>query len=197
VPPATLLEYLAAIGIELAVGLSLGYGIMLLLAGMQLAGQIIGLTSGMTLADTFNPGFDTTIPLVSQFLYLLALAVFVAIGGHRLLLQGLLTTFDAMPAGGAFLRPSLLETLITLLSQSLSMAVCAAAPATVALLLATLVLGLISRTLPQLNVMALGFGASSLVALAVLAASLAGMAWAFESAVAPAIETMVESMAGM
>lgn len=192
--PASLVEYVVMIGGELLIGLTLGFGVMLLFSGMQLAGQIIGLTSGMTLAEAFNPGFDTSIPILSQLLYLLALAIFVVIGGHRMLMEGLLGTFAAIPPGAAGLPEPLGEALVTLLSQSFALGIRAAAPATVALLLATLVMGLVSRTLPQLNVLALGFGMNSLVALGALALSLGGVAWAFEEQVAPALETLLDAL---
>jgi flagellar biosynthetic protein FliR len=139
----------------------------------------------------FNPGFDASIPLLSQLLYLIAVAIYVAIGGHRLLMAALLDTFVAMPAGQAALSTSVVEPLVTLLEQSFSLGIRVAAPAMVALLLATLVLGLISRTLPQLNLMAMGFGLNSMIGLGMLSVSLGGMAWVFQDEVTPALETVL------
>ena len=61
---------------------------------------------------------------------------------------------------------------LNLLSGSFFLAVRAAAPGMIALLLATLVLGLIGRTLPQLNILVLGFGINSMVILSTLAISI-------------------------
>lgn len=175
--PLTLAGYLPAIGAELFVGFLLGTGTVLLFSGVQLAGQIVGQMSGMTLADLYSPGFDANVPLLSQLLYMVALAIFLASGGHRLAMTGFLDTFVAIPPGGMSLSTSLTDTTVTLLVQSFSLGIRVAAPATAALLLASLVLGIISRTLPQLNVMALGFGLNALATFGMLAASLAGMAW--------------------
>ena len=194
VPPATLAGYIPAIGAELFVGFLLGSGVVLLFSGVQLAGQIIGQMSGMTLADLYSPGFDANVPLFSQLLYLVALAIFLLAGGHRLAMTGFLDTFAAIPPGSMGLANSLSETTVTLLVQSFSLGIRIAAPAAAALLLASLVLGIISRTLPQLNVMALGFGFNALATFGILGASLAGMAWLLEDEIEPAIRTVLNAI---
>lgn len=195
-PPVTLAGYMPLVGGELLVGYTLGTGVVLLLSGVQLAGQIIGQMSGMTLADLYSPGFDANVPLFSQFLYLVALAAFLLLGGHRLLMIGMLDTFAAIPPGTAGMSNALGETVVTLLVQSFSLGIRVAAPATAALLLASLVLGVISRTLPQLNVMALGFGLNALATFSILAASLAGMAWLFQDEIEPALQVVLDAVAG-
>ena len=66
----------------------------------------------------------------------------------------------------------------------------AAAPVMVALLVATLILGLVGRTLPQLNFLALGFGANAMVALVALSLSLGAAAWLFQDQLEPVLETV-------
>ena len=69
-----------------------------------------------------------------------------------------------------------------------------AAPAVTALLLATLILGLIGRTVPQLNVLALGFGLNALLAFAALGLSLGVAAWAFQDQIQPAMEAIFDAL---
>lgn len=192
--PQESLDYLLCLGSELIVGVALGIGLMLLLAAMQLAGQIISQMSGMSLADVFNPSLGSEASLYSQLLYFFALAVFVAIGGQRLLVGALLETFSQIPPGTASLDNRLPETLTLLLGQSFSLGVRAAAPAATALLLATLVLGLLSRTLPQLNALTFGFGVNALVTMAVLSLSLAGIGWAFQEQLYPFFEQLLAGL---
>lgn len=193
-PPVTLAGYIPALGIELLVGFLLGSTVVLLFSGIQLAGQIIGQMSGMTFADLYSPGFDANVPLLSQLLYMIALAIFLLAGGHRLAMGGLLETFRAMPPGSAGVSATLSDGVVTLLTQSFSLGIRVAAPATAALLLASLVLGIVSRTLPQLNVMALGFGLNAIVTFGILSASLAGMAWLFEDEIEPALSTALRAL---
>jgi flagellar biosynthetic protein FliR len=190
-PPTALAGYIPAIGAELLVGFLLGSGIVLLFSGVQLAGQIVGQMSGMTLADLYSPGFDANVPLLSQLLYMVALAIFLLSGSHRVVMAGFLDSFAAIPPGSMGMSTSLTDATLEMLVQSFSLGIRVAAPATAALLLASLALGIISRTLPQLNVMALGFGLNALATFGILAASLAGMAWLLEGEIEPALKAWV------
>lgn len=176
---------------EFIIGATLGLGIVFLLGGMQIAGQIISQLAGIQLGDVINPTLDSSVPVFSQMFFYVTLAVFVIIGGHRQVMGALLETFAALPPGSAgIVNP--LDTLVELLGQSFALGVRAAAPTMCAVLLATLVLGLLSRTLPQLNLMAVGFGFSSLVTLATLSVSLGLAAWAFQEQVDVALESLLD-----
>ena len=192
--PANLILYAIGMAGELSIGLILGLGIMILLAGVQVAGQVISQMSGMSLADVFNPGFDSEVPIIAHMLHLVTVAVFVILGGHRLLVAALLDTYTFLPVGHAEFPPSAGGLISALLAQSFSLAVRGAAPAMVALLLATVVLGLISRTLPQLNILAIGFGLNALTTFLVLAISIGAIAWLFQEQLEPAMEAIVEAL---
>ena len=192
--PTNLIFYLVSLGSELLIGMILGLGIMILLSGVQVAGQIISQMSGMSLADVFNPGFDAEVPVISNLLHLVTLTVFIILGGHRLLIGALLDTYTFLPLGHAQLPPSLGSLVATLLSESFSLAVRGAAPAMVALSLATVVLGLISRTLPQLNILAIGFGLNAMVTFVVLAVSIGAIAWLFQEHLDSAVEAIVDAL---
>jgi flagellar biosynthetic protein FliR len=122
------------------------------------------------------------------------MAVFLCIGGHRMVMAGLLDTFHAIPPGGAGLPDSVQQTCEVLLAESFSLGVQAAAPVVTALLLATLVVGLVGRTLPQLNLMALGFSLYALVMFGVLIISLGGIIWVFQDQVEPILNMMLETL---
>ncbi len=193
--PDTLVGYLLLVGSEALIGLTLGLGVLVLFSGMHVAGQVISQMSGMQLADIFNPGLDASVPIFSQLLYYVALAVFVLIGGHRRVMEALLDTYVWLPAGQGGFSRSIVEAMTALLSQSFVLGVRAAAPAMVALLLATLILGLAGRTLPQLNVLALGFGFNSLTTLVMLSISLGAAAWIFQEQVDPVLATVLQALA--
>jgi len=101
--PGDLLHLLVLLGCEFAVGLSLGLAVMIYFAGLELAGQVMGQMSGMSLADVVSPTFDTNVPVFSEFLNLLMLSVFVVTGGHQYMLEALLQAFQHMPPGTAHL----------------------------------------------------------------------------------------------
>jgi flagellar biosynthetic protein FliR len=172
---------------ELLIGLLLGLGINILFSGIQVAGQIISQLSGLSLADVFNPGFDEEISVFAQLYYFLTVAVFVAVGGHRIVTQSLLETFTTMPPGHAALGSNFVEVITGIMSQAFVLGIRAAAPLLTALLLANLVLGLISRTLPQINVIAVGFGVNSLLTLGLMFLSIGAAVWVFQD---PTLDVM-------
>lgn len=178
---------------EAMLGLALGLALLILLSGMQLAGQIISQTSGMTLADVANPTFETSVPLFSQILELLATAIFFLVGGHRQVMDALLRSFTWMPPGNGHLPDSLLEALTLVASQSFEVGIRASAPVLVALLIATLIVALISRTLPQLNAVAVGLNFNALIVMGMLGLCLGSAAWVFQDHVEGVLDAVTSS----
>lgn len=142
---------------ELLVGVIMGFCISLVFTTAQLAGQIMGQMSGMQMADVYNPNLGTTIPLFAQLLDMMMLTAFVLIGGHRMVIAAFLDVYSAIPIGHSPSDRSVMELIVHLLTQSFILGIKVSAPIMVALALAVLVLGIISRTLPQINAMQVGF----------------------------------------
>jgi flagellar biosynthetic protein FliR len=192
--PTGVIDYAILMAGELLIGLVLGLGIVILLSGMQVAGQVIAQMSGMALAEVLAPGSDDQVPLFSGMLNMTALAVFVVIGGHRALIDGLLHTFVTLPIGQGGGGASMAQAALNLLSGSFFLAMRAAAPGMIALLLATLVLGLVGRTLPQLNILVLGFGINSLVVLSTLSVSIGAVAILVSDYFEPALKSLLDAV---
>lgn len=186
-----LVMFALAMGAELVVGVALGLGVMVVFGGLQIAGQIVAQVSGISLADVYNPGLDNSVPIFSQLFFLLTLAVFLLSGGDRLLMGGLLHTYSTFPPGEMQIPTSLGESFVDLLAVSFGLGIRVAAPIVAAQLAVTLALGIISRGVPQLNVMALGFGANALVTMAMLMLTIGGVAWAFEDHLEPLVEMIL------
>ena len=194
-PPVDgLANYAHLMANELAVGLLLGLGVNIMFSGVQVAGQIVSQMSGMSLADVFDPGFDESVSTFTTLFYYLTMAVFVAIGGHRLMMEAILDTFTWAPPGHASLGDTYVEALTGLMTQSFMLGVHAAAPILVALFLSTIVLGLVTRTLPQINIIAVGFGVNSLLTLAMLLLSMGTVAWTFQEPTIDALRTIRETL---
>jgi len=192
--PGGLLNYLVLFGVEAVIGACLGLGVLILIHGMTLAGEMIGQASGLSISSVFDPALDENVPLFSRLMFLMAICLFLCLGGHRLVMAGLLDTFQTIPPGSGRFPSSMAEGFVTLVGQSFSLGIRAAAPAVTALLLATLILGLIGRTLPQLNILAVGFGFNSLLALAALGLTFGTAAWAFQEQIQPAMETLFDAL---
>ncbi|WP_425614724.1 flagellar biosynthetic protein FliR [Anatilimnocola sp. NA78] len=177
-------ENLAELGLlmtrEIILGLALGTAVMILLSGMQLAGQVISQMSGLSLADVANPTFDTTVPIISQLLESVAIALFFLLGGHRLVITALLDSFSWLPPGAANLPAELPMALVEVTSHSFNVGIRACAPVMVALFLAVLVVALISRTLPQLNAVAIGLNFNAILVPLMIAVTIGSAAITFQ-----------------
>jgi flagellar biosynthetic protein FliR len=192
--PGTMLNYLAIVAGELVVGVCLGLGIHFMFHGLELAGELIAYVGGLMMAETLDPMQESNVPIFSRFLYLVALSIFLGLGGHRMVMAGLLDTFQAIPPGLAVFTQSITEAFVTLAAESFQLAIRAAAPSVVALLLATIVMGLIGRTVPQLNVMNLGFAVNSLLTFGILSLTLGAALWAFSDQIQPTIEIVLDAL---
>lgn len=196
-PPAdmtNLLVYGRYMANEILVGVLLGFGVTLLLSGIQLSGQIVSQLSGTALSDVFDPTIESNVSVFSQAFYFLTLAIFALLGGHRLVMEALLDTYQWLPPGGASLGTTYVEALTNLLTQSFLLGIRAAAPAMTALLLATLVLGLVGRTLPQINVLAVGFSVNALLTLGCLSLTIGTVMWAFPQQAAAAVNLLRQAL---
>ncbi|MFO7906726.1 MAG: flagellar biosynthetic protein FliR [Planctomycetota bacterium] len=165
---------------EFAIGASLGLAVLICFVGMELAGQLLGQMTGMRLANMASPEHNNTISVFSQFLRMLMLAVFVVAGGHEYLLHVFFRVFERMPPGQAHVSMPLVDALTKITSYSFVLGLQLAAPMIVAVLLSLLVMGLIGRTMPQFNVLAVGFGINSLVMVGALLLSLGVMVRVFQ-----------------
>jgi flagellar biosynthetic protein FliR len=190
----TLGAFLTMLGGEALVGVTLGLGVALLFAGMRVAGQLISHMSGLQLAEVFDPGFETSVPVFSQFLTYFTLVLFLTLGGHRQVLEALLDTFRWLPPGRAVAPRSAFDATTALLTQSFVLGIRTAAPVVVSLLLATLVLGLANRAIPQLNILSLGFGANAILATLALGVSLGAIAWLLEDQLAAFLDIALRSL---
>ena len=146
-----------AVGLELLVGLVIGYAASLPLIGMQVGGQVIDQQIGMGLAGVFNPDLGEQSGMVGQFMFIVALAVFVVLGGHRAMFAVLIGSFEHVPPGGLTDFESLATLLVGLLQSSFELALRVAAPLLCLTFIQTLAMGFIARTVPQVNILSIGF----------------------------------------
>ena len=165
---------------EIILGLMLGSIILLAMTSLQIAGQMIGNLAGLDLATSTDPNTDEDMPVIANLLGWLATAIFVVLGGHRQLLDCCMQSFASYPVGVVQFQSSWLDELDAIMRHTFLVGIRAAAPLAVALLLSNLVTGLLARTLPQLNVLAIGFNINAMALLTLLFLSVGGIAWVFQ-----------------
>ena len=142
---------------QLLIGLSLGFAVRIVFSGVELAGEIIGLQMGFNIAGFFNPMTGGEATVASRFFGVSVSWLFIAIGGHLMLIAAVVQSFTAFPVGPepfAFLRavqPQVWG------GELFSLALWVALPLIATLLFVNLVLGVIARVAQQLNIFSIGF----------------------------------------
>lgn len=154
---------------ELALGAVIGMGVSLILTGVQMGIQLASQQAGMALGEAFNPMLETSLPVISELYFFVSFAVFLAVGGHRAMVRALLDSFEALPLMGLRVDESMLLLMIGLVIVAFTVAIRVAGPMMLALLLSFMTLGFLSRTVPQLNILTVGFPVKMMLALLVMA----------------------------
>lgn len=157
---------------ELMVGLLMGLALTALFSGAQLAGMIIGQQAGLGLGQTYNPLTATSTTTLGQVYFIVLLMIFIAAGGLQALIRGLLDSFRAVPLLSFTVQDGHVEFLVDLLHASFVLGLKLAGPVMIAMFMTTITMGILSKTMPQLNILSVGFIVRILVCLSAAALSL-------------------------
>lgn len=155
--PIEWMSYLVAIGGELVLGIILGYSVKLLFIGIQLAGQIIGMQMGLSMARVIDPQSGAQVTLVSNFKNLLAVLIFLSLDAHYGFLKGLVDSFSLVPLTGFSLGPIAVQRIVGLVGDIFLISLKIGAPIVGTLLLTQIALGVLMRLVPQINIFMLAF----------------------------------------
>ena len=161
-PPTPSLEPASGAGLlilaqELVIGTAMGFAMRLIFTAVDLAGNIVSLEMGLGFASAYDPQTAGQTAVVSEFMGLLALLVFMAINGHLMMIATLTHSFTVVPIGTRNLAAGTWANLANAGAIVFSAGLLLVLPIIVALMISNLALAILSRAAPQLNLMAIGF----------------------------------------
>jgi flagellar biosynthetic protein FliR len=158
---------------EICVGLTIGFTASFLFNAILFAGRLLDTEMGFTIVEIIDPMTDVLTTVTSQFKILVFSTLFLLLNGHYFLILAVEKSFDVIPIGGAVFRAGDISQLITkMVNDIFILGIRFAAPVYVVLLLSSLALGIIARTVPQLNVFFVGMPIKIILGLATLAIAL-------------------------
>lgn len=157
---------------EVLTGVIIGFGFSLLFAGLQAAGELVGLQVGFALANLYDHQAERQIGVLGELELVIGMLLFFAIDGHHLMLRAFFDSYRIVPVDGLSFATGGAETLVRLTGAVFVIALKAAAPVMAAIFLTEIALGIVARTLPQMNVFIIGFPLKIGVGLLALATSL-------------------------
>lgn len=158
---------------EVIIGLLLGLTANFMMEAPMLAGQILGVQMGYSLATLFDPQTQADTPVLSEFHRLAALLIFLQLNVHHWLLRAVARSFTYLPAGSVLNTYSAVTSLLHAAGGIFLAGVQIAAPGLVATLVADMALGFLGKASPQLPVLFIGLAVKNLMGLAILVGVLA------------------------
>lgn len=187
--PTSLLGMIIGLMKEIFLGILFGTAALIIVTALQVGGQVISTLASLDVAQIADPTTEESVTVISQMFSWLTMLLFLILGGHRIMVGACVDSFATYPAGGVLLEEFWLLHLHELFTHSMAIGLRAAAPPAIALLFANLVTALVGRTLPQLNILAIGFSLNVSIMLVVLALSISSMAWIYQEEFAVWIES--------
>lgn len=161
----------AALGLEVAIGLAIGLVAQLVVTAARLAGELAGTQMGFGLATLTDPQMHTQTTPLAEWQSLTAMFLFLALDVHLTLLGALSESFQTVPVGGGAGSTAVVPVIVGLAAGIFSSALRIASPVIVVLLLVNAAMGVLSRLIPQLNALAMGFTVNIGAGLLILTAS--------------------------
>lgn len=172
---ATLGQLVSAAVTEIVVGSALAFGVFATFATFQLAGRLLDFQLGFGVANLIDPATRTSAPLLGTFLNMLAVTVFFAVDAHHLLISGIVFSLEQIPPGTTLPQMDG-AAMVAQFGSMFVYAAALAAPVMVVILMIDVVMAVIARTMPQVNVFIVGLPLKIFAGLVVLAISLRYMA---------------------
>ncbi|MCI2255447.1 flagellar type III secretion system protein FliR [Domibacillus sp. PGB-M46] len=164
-------EYILLILKEAMVGLLIGMAGFIVLSAIQIAGGFIDFQMGFAIANVIDPQTGVQSPLMGQYLYMFSLLMLLALNGHHLILDGIFYSYQLIPINELTFPFGNQETahyMARTFSSVFMIAFQMSMPVVAVLFLTDVMLGVVARTVPQLNIFVVGFPLKIGVAFAVM-----------------------------
>ncbi len=166
------LPFLLFVVNEVLLGVLIGLVARLIFTAVEYGATVIGFQMGFAAANVFDPTSERQIALLSQFQNVFAILIFLAVDGHHLFFRLAIRSYEMLPPGHLNLSGDAVPFLMELGSRMFALGVQFSAPVLALLLLSGLILGVLARVFPQLNVFLLSFPLNIATAFIVIALTL-------------------------
>lgn len=153
---------------EALVGFVVGFVVKVFFEALSFAFSLIGVQMGFAMAAQYDPHMESSTPVVSQFILILATLLMLTTNTHHLMLRGLAQTFEAIPIGTGGASKELVGYMMELGNQVFIIGVRISAPMALVIFLINLAFGIISKAVPQINVLVVSLSVNVVAGFVVL-----------------------------
>ncbi len=177
---------------EVLIGFALSFALQLMFSTVVVAGQSMANSMGLGFASMADPSSGVTVTILGQFYLIGATLLFLALGGHLVLLELMVESYRLIPIGGGTISSEAMWNLVQWGTQMFAAAVSIALPLMASILVINLSFGVITRAAPQLNVFAIGFPISMTVGFLLLWLLVPNLLPVFENVMVQSFDLMRE-----
>ncbi|MEK7336877.1 MAG: flagellar biosynthetic protein FliR [Nitrospirota bacterium] len=142
---------------EMTIGVTIGLAVRLLFGALEVAGELLGIQMGFGAVHLFDPTTSHQTPMIAQFFTMLASLIFLSLNAHLFAMATIIHSYEAIPAFGAHLSSHLGEEILLLSQRMFTIGLKLSAPVLITILLINVLMALLGRAVPQVQVFVLSF----------------------------------------
>jgi flagellar biosynthetic protein FliR len=165
----TVFGFVALVFKEFVVGIIIGYVGYIIFASIYIAGQLVDMQIGFGVINVLDPITNAQVPVTSNFYYTVTMLIFLMSNGHHLVIRALYQSYTLVPLGQATFNATLMNNGLRVFGDIFIIALKISAPIIAAIFIADIALGIISKTVPQLNIFIVGMPLKIAMGLIILA----------------------------
>lgn len=170
--PQTLAGVVMSLAGEVMIGAAIGLAIKFVFTGIEYAGQVASFQMGIGMASAYDPINSAQVTVLGKLLSILTLLVFLTVNGHLMVIMALKKSFDVIPPYGFTLSGSLMDGIVVFSKEIFILGLKFSAPVVAILIFVNVAMGIMARTVPQLNMFAIGFAVTISVGFVMILISL-------------------------
>lgn len=142
---------------EMIIGMILGLLVQVFFEGVRIMGQMVGFQTGFAITNILDPQSGTQVSIFSNMAYLVAIVIFLTLNGHHIVLAAIRESFEIINIGSLSLNRQIFQKMMDVSAEMFALAIKIGAPAIAALLFTKVAFGLITKLMPQMNIMIVAF----------------------------------------
>ena len=177
---------------ETILGLALGFVTNLIFSAAEIAGNLVDFQVGFSMASVYDPSVGTTAANYGKMYYWISISVFFMLDMHHKVITALVKSFDYIPLNTVSFNNYNAKAIVSLFSEVFELALNLAIPIIIVVLVTDIILGIISKTVPQINVLMLGMPVKAMVSYII---TLLTLSWLINS-IGNTIQLIPENLEG-
>lgn len=181
IPDMSMVEFLVAALFEVMLGFIASICLQIVFAMLSFGGELISFTMGLTMASAYDPVSGAQKPIVAQLIALLGLLLALSLDFHHTIFLIISHSLNATPLGGVVFEPKSAAYFVKAFANIFAVGFSMAFPVLAIILLSDVIFGMIMKTHPQFNLLAIGFPVKIAIAFVVLILTISTIMYTFQN----------------